>query len=222
MEIIRTVNLNKIYGKERTRVHAVNNINLSIDEGEFVAIVGPSGSGKSSLLHLLGGIDEPTSGQVFIDGRNIFDLSFDERAIFRRRKIGFIFQFFNLLPILNVRENILLPLELDKQSLVNDRLDNLCKQLGIDHRMEHYPNELSGGEQQRVSIARALIYDPIIIFADEPTGNLDRKNSEEVMNILRLFSKKYGVTVVMITHDLQLAALADRIITMQDGKITSD
>ncbi len=222
MEIIKAVMLNKIYGKGPTAVHAVNNVNLTINEGEFLAIVGPSGGGKSTLLHLLGGLDEPSSGQVFIADQDIYKLSYDERAIFRRRKIGFVFQFFNLLSIMSVRENIMMPVELDKEYVDDDRVEALARQLGIENRLEHYPHELSGGEQQRVAIARALIYKPSIIFADEPTGNLDKKNSEEVINILKLFSKKYGVTVVMITHDLQLAAMADRIVKMQDGMITNE
>lgn len=221
MEIIKATKLNKIYGKGTTAVHAVNDVNLSIKEGEFVAVVGPSGGGKSTLLHLLGGLDEPSSGSVLINNQNIYQLSQNERAIFRRRKIGFIFQFFNLIPLLNVRENIALPYELDGEKPDYDLIDELSEQLGLKDRMYHYPNELSGGEQQRTAIARALIYKPHIIFADEPTGNLDRKNSESVVNILKLFNSKYGITIVMITHDLQIAAMADRILTMEDGKITS-
>lgn len=221
MEIIKATKLNKIYGKGTTAVHAVNDVNLSIKEGEFVAVVGPSGGGKSTLLHLLGGLDEPSSGSVLINNQNLYQLSQNKRAIFRRRKIGFIFQFFNLIPLLNVRENIALPYELDGEKPDYDLIDELSEQLGLKDRMHHYPNELSGGEQQRTAIARALIYKPHIIFADEPTGNLDRKNSESVVNILKLFNSKYGITIVMITHDLQIAAVADRIITMEDGKITS-
>ncbi|NLW52560.1 MAG: ABC transporter ATP-binding protein [Tissierellia bacterium] len=219
MEIIKTNNLNKIYGKEHTAVHAVNNVNISIREGEFVAIVGPSGGGKSSLLHLLGGLDSPSSGEVFIKGTNLYSMGHDERAIFRRRNIGFVFLFFNLIPVLNVKENIELPLNLDGQDINEDEILMLCKNLGLENRLNHYPSQLSGGEQQRVSIGRALVYKPSIILADEPTGNLDKKNSEEVLNLLKLFSTKYGITVVMITHDLNMAARADRIIRMEDGKI---
>ncbi|MDO5026953.1 MAG: ABC transporter ATP-binding protein [Tissierellia bacterium] len=219
MEIIKAINLNKVYGKGITSVHAVNKVNLSIKEGEFVAVVGPSGGGKSTLLHLLGGLDQPSSGKVLINNQDIYDLPNDQRTIFRRRKIGFIFQFFNLIPILTVRENIGLPLELDGEKPDKELIDEISNKLGLGDRMDHYPNELSGGEQQRTAIARALIHRPSIIFADEPTGNLDRKNSESVLNILRLFNSKYGITIVMITHNLQLAAQADRIITMQDGKI---
>ena len=219
MEIIKTNNLNKIYGKEHTAVHAVNNVNISIREGEFVAIVGPSGGGKSSLLHLLGGLDSPSSGEVFIKGTNLYSMGHDERAIFRRRNIGFVFLFFNLIPVLNVKENIELPLNLDGQDINEDEILMLCKNLGLENRLNHYPSQLSGGEQQRVSIGRALVYKPSIILADEPTGNLDKKNSEEVLNLLKLFSTKYGITVVMITHDLNMAARADRIIRMEDGKM---
>lgn len=219
MEIIKTNNLNKIYGKEHTAVHAVNNVNISIREGEFVAIVGPSGGGKSSLLHLLGGLDSPSSGEVFIKGTNLYSMGHDERAIFRRRNIGFVFLFFNLIPVLNVKENIELPLNLDGQDINEEEILMLCKNLGLENRLNHYPSQLSGGEQQRVSIGRALVYKPSIILADEPTGNLDKKNSEEVLNLLKLFSTKYGITVVMITHDLNMAARADRIIRMEDGKI---
>lgn len=219
MDIIKTINLNKIYGKATTAVHAVNNVNLCVKEGEFVAIVGPSGGGKSTLLHLLGGLDEPSSGSVIINEQNIYELSSNKRAIFRRRKIGFIFQFFNLIPILSVKENIELPFELDGEKPNEIFIQELSQQLGLKDRMKHFPNELSGGEQQRTAIARALIHKPHIIFADEPTGNLDKKNSELVVNMLKLFNLKYGITIVMITHDLDIASVADRIITMQDGKI---
>lgn len=219
MEIIRTINLNKIYGEGNTAVHAINNVNLSVKEGEFVAVVGPSGGGKSTLLHLLGGLDNPSSGEVYIKGINLYGMGHDQRAIFRRRNIGFVFLFFNLIPVLNVIENIELPLNLDNQDIDRDEIIELCKMLGLENRLHHYPNQLSGGEQQRVSIGRALVYKPSIILADEPTGNLDKKNSEEVLNLLKLFSKKYGITVVMITHDLSMAASADRIIRLEDGKI---
>lgn len=219
MEIIKAENLNKIYGKNNTKVHAVNNVNLSISEGEFVAIVGSSGGGKSTLLHLLGGLDTPTSGKVYINGEDIFAMKKDQRAIFRRRNIGFIFQFFNLIPVLNVKENIELPANLDGESIDTEMLQDLIRSLGLEKRIHHYPNQLSGGEQQRVSIGRALAYKPSIILADEPTGNLDKKNSIEILNLLKLFSSKYGITVVMITHDLSIATSADRIIKIDDGKI---
>lgn len=219
MEIIKAENLNKIYGKNNTKVHAVNNVNLSISEGEFVAIVGSSGGGKSTLLHLLGGLDTPTSGKVYINGEDIFAMKKDQRAIFRRRNIGFIFQFFNLIPVLNVKENIELSANLDGESIDTEMLQDLIRSLGLEKRIHHYPNQLSGGEQQRVSIGRALAYKPSIILADEPTGNLDKKNSIEILNLLKLFSSKYGITVVMITHDLSIATSADRIIKIDDGKI---
>jgi len=219
MEIIRAEGLNKVYGQEKISVHAVNDINISIDEGEFVAVVGASGGGKSTLLHLLGGLELPTSGKVYVKGQDIYKLKEDKRAIFRRRNIGFVFQFFNLIPILTVKENILLPTELDSVIPDEDELQKLVENLGISDILYRFPDEISGGEQQRVSIARALIYKPSIILADEPTGNLDKKNSEEIINILKLFQSKYGITVVMITHDLGLAASADRIIKIQDGSI---
>ena len=222
MEIIKTVNLNKIYGKGETKVHAVNDVNLTINEGEFVAIVGASGGGKSSLLHLLGGLDKPTSGSVLINGQDIYKMKNDTRAIFRRRNIGFIFQFFNLIPVLTAKENIELPAKLDNEKVDSDYLKDLIRQLGLIKRMDHFPKELSGGEQQRVSIGRALAYKPSIILADEPTGNLDKKNSQEILELLKMFSSKYGNTVIMITHDLNLAAAADRIIKIEDGKIVSE
>lgn len=218
MEIIRTEGLNKVYGKDQVSVHAVNDINISIDEGEFVAVVGASGGGKSTLLHLIGGLELPSSGKVYIKGQDIYKLKDDKRAIFRRRNIGFVFQFFNLIPILTVKENILLPTELDSVTPDEGDLMKLVQNLGISDILYRFPDEISGGEQQRVSIARALIYKPSIILADEPTGNLDKKNSEEIINILKLFQSKYGITVVMITHDLGLAATADRIIKIQDGR----
>lgn len=219
MEIIRAENLNKIYGKKNTEVHAVNNVNLSINEGEFVAIVGSSGGGKSTLLHLLGGLDTPTSGKVYINGNDIYSLKNDERAIFRRRNIGFIFQFFNLIPVLTAKENIELPALMDGEKVDEVLIKDIIKSLGIENRLNHFPNQLSGGEQQRVSIGRALSYKPSIILADEPTGNLDKKNSQEILNLLKLFSNKYGITVVMITHDLTIASTADRIIRIEDGSI---
>lgn len=222
MEVIKVENLNKIYGKKENRVHAVNDISFSVQEGEFVAVVGASGSGKSTLLHLLGGLDKPTSGKVYINGKNIYALKNDERAIFRRRNIGFIFQFFNLIPVLTAKENIELPASLDGEEVDENLVNELISSLNIGHRLNHFPNELSGGEQQRVSIGRALSYKPSILLADEPTGNLDKKNSQEIINLLKLFSNKYGITVIMITHDLSLAASSDRIIKLEDGKIVRD
>lgn len=221
MEIIRTEKLNKIYGKGQAQVHAVKDVSISVEEGEFVSIVGASGGGKSTLLHLIGGLENPTSGKVYIKGHDIYKLDNDERAIFRRRNIGFIFQFFNLIPVLTVEENILLPVELDKHEVDEKKVLNIAENLGIDGILDRFPNEISGGEQQRVSIARSLIYRPSIILADEPTGNLDKKNSEEIINTLRLFQSKYGITVVMITHDLGLAATSDRILKIEDGRIKS-
>nr|WP_276938221.1 ABC transporter ATP-binding protein [Helcococcus sueciensis] len=221
MNIIRTENLNKIY-EGTNPVHAVNNVNLEIEEGEFVAIVGASGGGKSTLLHMLGGLDIPTSGKVLINGKDIYKMSDEERSIFRRRSIGFIFQFFNLLPILTAKENIELAASLDGAEVDSKMVEELVKVLGLKERLNHFPNQLSGGEQQRVSIGRALAYKPEIILADEPTGNLDKKNSEIIIDLLKLFAKKYGITVVMITHDLNIASAADRIIKIEDGKIVSD
>ncbi len=220
--ILKTENLCKNYGKRNTLVKALDNINLNIKKGEFVAIVGPSGSGKSSLLHILGAVDRPTSGKVYIDGVDVFNCSEDELAIFRRRKIGLIYQFYNLVPILNVVENITLPILLDNNQVDKDYLDELLGVLSLKNRLNHLPNQLSGGEQQRVSIARALITRPNIILADEPTGNLDSKNSLEIIKLLKLCNKKYNQTILMITHDDNLAKLADRIITIVDGKIVSD
>ncbi|MFM1515353.1 ABC transporter ATP-binding protein [Helcococcus ovis] len=219
MKVIQTVNLNKTYGKGDTFVHPVNNVNLEVEEGEFVAVVGASGGGKSTLLHLLGGLDIPTSGTVYLNGKDIYAMRNDERAIFRRRNIGFVFQFFNLIPVLTAEENIKLPTSLDNIEIDKEMFDEIIKQLGLTDRLNHFPSQLSGGEQQRVSIGRALINKPSIILADEPTGNLDKKNSQEILNLLKLFGKKYGITVVMITHDLSLAAAADRIIKIEDGKI---
>ncbi len=222
MEILRTKGLTKTYGKGETKVVAVDNVNLSIEEGEFVAIVGASGSGKSTLMHLLGGVDRPTSGQVFINGQEIYSMRDDALAIFRRRQIGIIYQFYNLIPILNVKENITLPQDLDKQKIDEKHLNELIETLGLKSRINHLPNQLSGGQQQRVSIGRALINNPAIVLADEPTGNLDSKSGEEVMGLLKLSNKKYHQTIILITHDLEIAAQADRVITIEDGKIIKD
>lgn len=221
MKIIRTENLNKIYGGFNP-VHAIKNVNIEIEEGEFVAIVGESGGGKSTLLHMLGGLDMPTSGKVFINGKDFYKMTNDERAILRRRGIGFVFQFFNLIPVLTVKENIELAASLDSGEIDNKMIDEIIRVLRLKDRLNHFPNQLSGGEQQRVSIGRALANKPEIILADEPTGNLDNKNAQEAMNLLKLFTKKYGITLVIITHDLNIASTADRIIKLEDGKIVSD
>lgn len=222
MEILKVENLSKIYGKGENEVKAVDNVSFSIEKGEFVAIVGASGSGKSTLLHLLGGVDRPTSGKVFIDGQDIYTLNDENLAIFRRRQVGLIYQFYNLIPILNVEENITLPCNLDGKEVDKQRLEELLKTLKLENRRKHLPNELSGGQQQRVSIGRAIINSPAIMLADEPTGNLDSKASEEIISLLRLSNKKYNQTVVVITHDEKIALEADRIITIDDGKIVKD
>ena len=222
MEILKVENLCKIYGKGENEVKAVDNVSFSVEKGEFVAIVGASGSGKSTLLHLLGGVDRPTSGKVFIDGEDIYKLSDDQLAIFRRRQVGLIYQFYNLIPILNVEENITLPCNLDGKQVEQAKLDELLKTLKLENRRKHLPNELSGGEQQRVSIGRAIINNPAIMLADEPTGNLDSKSSEEIISLLRLSNKKYNQTVIIITHDEKIALEADRVITIDDGKIIKD
>ncbi len=222
MEILRTKGLTKTYGKGETEVRAVDNVDLSVEEGEFVAIVGASGSGKSTLMHLLGGVDKPTSGEVFINGQEIYSMKDDALAIFRRRQIGIIYQFYNLIPILNVRENITLPQDLDRQKVDEKHLNELIETLGLKSRVNHLPNQLSGGQQQRVSIGRALINNPAIVLADEPTGNLDSKSGEEVMGLLKLSNRKYHQTIIVITHDLEIAAQADRVITFEDGKIIKD
>ena len=222
MEILRVENLSKIYGKGENEVKAVDNVSFSIEKGEFVAIVGASGSGKSTLLHLLGGVDRPTSGKVFIDGQDIYTLDDENLAIFRRRQVGLIYQFYNLIPILNVEENITLPCNLDGKEVDKQKLEELLKTLKLENRRKHLPNELSGGQQQRVSIGRAIINSPAIMLADEPTGNLDSKASEENISLLRLSNKKYNQTVVVITHDEKIALEADRIITIDDGKIIKD
>lgn len=222
MEILKVENLTKIYGKGESQVRAVDNISFSVQKGEFVAIVGSSGSGKSTLLHLMGGVDRPTSGKVYIDGKDIYQLDNDNLAIFRRRQIGLIYQFYNLIPILNVEENITLPCDLDNKKVSEEKLNDLLKTLGLEKRRKHLPNELSGGQQQRVSIGRAIINSPAIMLADEPTGNLDSKASEEIISLLRVSNKKYNQTVIVITHDEKIALEADRIITIEDGRIIKD
>ncbi len=219
MEIVKVENLIKKYGKDENEVIAVNNISFTVEKGEFVAIVGSSGSGKSTLLHLIGGVDRPTSGKVFINGKDIYALKDDELAIFRRREVGLIYQFYNLIPILNVVENITLPLELDKVQIKKDKLDELLKALGLENRKDYLPNQLSGGQQQRVAIGRSLICNPSVILADEPTGNLDSNASEEIIKLLKESNKKYNQTIIMITHNLEIAKIADRIIKIEDGKI---
>lgn len=222
MEILKVENLTKIYGKDKTQVVALDHVSFSVEKGEFVAIVGASGSGKSTLLHLMGGVDTPTSGKVYVDGKDIYSLSSDNLAIFRRREVGLIYQFYNLIPILNVEENILLPLELDNRKVDKFELNELLKILGLQSRRKHLPNELSGGQQQKTSIGRALITKPAIVLADEPTGNLDSKSSEEVIELLKKMNKEYKQTIIMITHNLDIAAVADRIITIEDGKIVKE
>lgn len=222
MEILKVENLVKQYGKGDTLVKAIDGISFTVEKGEFVAIVGSSGSGKSTLLHIIGGVDRPTSGKVYVDGEDVFKLNENNLAIFRRRQVGLIYQFYNLIPILNVKENITLPILLDGKKVDEKYLDELVDTLGLSKRVNHLPNELSGGEQQRVSIGRALMNRPSILLADEPTGNLDSKNSKEIVDLLRLSNKKYKQTIIMITHDQGLALNADRIITIKDGMIVSD
>ena len=222
MEILKVCNLSKIYGKGETKVVALDNVSFSVEKGEFVAIVGASGSGKSTLLHLLGGVDRPTKGEVWIDSKNIYELSDDNLAIFRRRQVGLIYQFYNLIPILNVVENISLPMNLDNRTVDPKKLKELINLMGLNGRENHLPNELSGGEQQRTSIARAMITNPSIILADEPTGNLDTKASEEIVNLLKKSNKEFNQTIIMITHNLELAKEASRIIKINDGQIVED
>ena len=222
MEIVRVENLSKIYGKGNTKVVALDNVSFSVEKGEFVAIVGASGSGKSTLLHLLGGVDRPTSGKVYIDGKDIYDFNDDKLAIFRRRQVGLIYQFYNLIPILNVEENITLPLSLDNREVDQKALDEMLKLLGLQNRKTHLPNELSGGQQQRTSIGRALITNPTIILADEPTGNLDSKSSDEIVALLKKSNKELNQTIIMITHNMEIAKVADRIIKIEDGKIVEE
>ena len=222
MEILKVENLCKQYGKGENKVTALDNVSFTVNKGEFVAIVGASGSGKSTLLHLIGGVDRPTSGKVFIDGKDIYKFNDDELALFRRRQVGLIYQFYNLIPILNVEENITLPLKLDNKNIDKQRLDELIKVLGLEERRTHLPNELSGGQQQRTSIGRAMITNPAIILADEPTGNLDSKASDEIVTLLKKSNKDYKQTIIMITHNLEIAKVADRIIKIEDGKIVEE
>ena len=222
MEILRVENLTKVYGKDAAQVVALDHVSFSVEKGEFVAIVGESGSGKSTLLHLIGGVDRPTDGKVFIDGKDIFSFDDDKLAIFRRRQVGLIYQFYNLIPILNVEENIILPLSLDNRTVDKETLDNLLKMLGLDSRRTHLPNELSGGQQQRTSIGRALITNPTLILADEPTDNLDSKSSDEIVALLKKSNKELKQTIIMITHNPEIAKIADRIIKIEDGRIARE
>ena len=222
MEILRVENLTKIYGKDSTKVIALDDVSFSVEKGEFIAIVGASGSGKSTLLHLIGGVDRPTKGKVYIDGKDIFSFNDEKLAIFRRRQVGLIYQFYNLIPILNVEENITLPLSLDNRQIDKERLNEILKTLGLEKRRNHLPNELSGGQQQRTSIGRALITNPTIILADEPTGNLDSKSSDEIVALLKKTNTELKQTIIMITHNMEIAKIADRIIKIEDGKIVEE
>lgn len=222
MEILKVENLTKTYGSGENLVHAVDDVSFSVEKGEFVAIVGASGSGKSTLLHLIGGVDRPTSGKIFVDGNDISKMNDDKLAVFRRRQVGIVYQFYNLIPILTVEENITLPCDLDGRGVDRERLEMILDSFGLRARRKHLPNQLSGGQQQRTSIARALINNPSLVLADEPTGNLDSKSSEEVMSMLKMCNQSYGQTVIMITHNLDIAKQADRMITISDGKIVEE
>lgn len=221
MEIVRTEHLTKIYGTEKNKVVAVDDVYLSVEQGEFVVVVGSSGSGKSTLLHMLGGVDRPTSGRVLIEDEDIYQMNDDKLAIFRRRQVGLIYQFFNLIPVLNVEENMTLPMELDGKEPDKELLKELTDTLGLSNRLKHLPNELSGGQQQRVAIGRALMNRPAILLADEPTGNLDSKASDEIVELLKVFNRRYKQTMIMITHDMEIAKQADRVLTIEDGRIAS-
>ncbi len=222
MEILRVENLSKTYGKGENQVSALDNVSFSVEKGEFVAIIGPSGSGKSTLLHILGGVDRPTSGKVYLDGQDVFAQNEDQLAIFRRRQVGLIYQFYNLIPVLNVTENMTLPVLMDGRKVNQERLEELVGILKLNGREKHLPNQLSGGQQQRVSIGRALMNSPAVVLADEPTGNLDSKNSQEIVELLKLSNKQYGQTLIVITHDESIALQADRIIAIEDGHIVRD
>ena len=222
MEILRVENLCKTYGKGENEVKALDHVSFTVNKGEFIAIIGPSGSGKSTLLHILGGVDKPTSGKVFMDGCDVYAQNDEQLAIFRRRQVGLIYQFYNLIPVLNVTENITLPVLMDGQKVNQDRLNELMTTLKLNGRENHLPNQLSGGQQQRVSIGRALMNAPAVVLADEPTGNLDSKNSQEIVDLLKVSNEKYGQTLIIITHDENIALQADRIIAIEDGKITRD
>lgn len=222
MEILRVENLTKVYGKGENEVRALDGVSFTVNKGEFIAIIGPSGSGKSTLLHILGGVDRPTSGKVYMDGKDVYAQNEEQLAIFRRRQVGLIYQFYNLIPVLNVTENITLPVLMDGQKVNQDRLSELLTTLKLKGRENHLPNQLSGGQQQRVSIGRALMNAPAVVLADEPTGNLDSKNSQEIVELLKMSNEKYDQTLIIITHDENIALQADRIIAIEDGKITRD
>lgn len=222
VEILRVENLTKVYGKGENEVRALDGVSFSVEKGEFVAIIGPSGSGKSTLLHILGAVDEPSSGKVFMDGKDVFKQNEEQLAIFRRRQVGLVYQFYNLIPVLDVVENITLPVQLDGRNVNRERLQDMVALLGLHGREKHLPNQLSGGQQQRVSIGRALMNSPSVVLADEPTGNLDSKNSQEIMELLKKSNRKYNQTLIMITHDENIALQADRIIAIEDGRITRD
>lgn len=222
MEILRVENLCKVYGSGENEVHALRNVSFSVNKGEFIAIIGPSGSGKSTLLHILGGVDKPTSGKVFMDGNDVYSQNDEQLAIFRRRQVGLIYQFYNLIPALNVIENITLPVLMDGQQINDERLNELIDILKLKGRENHLPNQLSGGQQQRVSIGRALMNAPAVVLADEPTGNLDSKNSQEIVDLLKISNQKYNQTLIIITHDENIALQADRILAIEDGVITRD
>ena len=222
MEILKVEDLRKTYGKGDNQVNALDGVSFSVEKGEFIAIVGPSGSGKSTLLHILGGVDKPTSGKVYMNGQDVYKRNDEQLAIFRRREVGLIYQFYNLIPVLNVVENITLPVLMDGGKVQNERLEELLEVLQLKEREKHLPNQLSGGQQQRVSIGRALMNSPAVVLADEPTGNLDRKNSQEIIELLKMSNRKYNQTVIIITHDENIALQADRIIAIEDGKITKD
>ena len=222
MEILRVENLTKVYGKGENEVRALDGVSFSVNKGEFIAIIGPSGSGKSTLLHILGGVDRPTSGKVFMDGKDVYAQNEEQLAIFRRRQVGLIYQFYNLIPVLNVTENITLPVLMDGQKVNQERLTELLTTLKLTGRENHLTNQLSGGQQQRVSIGRALMNAPAVVLADEPTGNLDSKNSQEIVDLLKVSNEKYGQTLIIITHDENIALQADRIIAIEDGRITRD
>ncbi len=222
MEILKVEHLSKIYGQGENEVRALDDVSFSVEKGQFVAIIGPSGSGKSTLLHILGGVDRPTSGKVFLEGQDVFAQNEDQLAIFRRRQVGLIYQFYNLIPVLNVTENITLPVLMDGRKVNDQRLEELLTTLGLHGREKHLPNQLSGGQQQRVSIGRALMNSPAVVLADEPTGNLDSKNSQEIVELLKMSNQQFGQTLIVITHDESIALQADRIIAIEDGKITRD
>ena len=222
MEILRVENLTKVYGKGENEVRALDGVSFSVEKGEFVAVIGPSGSGKSTLLHILGGVDRPTGGKIFMDGKDVYAQNEEQLAIFRRRQVGLIYQFYNLIPVLNVTENITLPVLMDGQKINQNRLAELMTILKLTGRENHLPNQLSGGQQQRVSIGRALMNAPAVVLADEPTGNLDSKSSREIVELLKVSNEKYGQTLIVITHDESIALQADRILSIEDGKITRD